>query len=339
MNKITSILFCLPLMIPALAPAAETNSTPRLTVELRDGSRVVGESVSKKMEFHSPLLGDLKLDVKNIRSVDCISANSAKLVTSDGDTLTVSFAETVLPVKTSFGKVELAVNGIRTISVSSLGSGSEAMRGLVAWYPLNGNAEDASGNGNNGVINNATPTTDRFGNDNSAFAFAGTPDSKITIHSTNLLLQPPFSCSLWVKPIGGDHGPRVFSCGYDYGGFEIGIKAGSQICFGSVTTDGDFPCLSKTSCSRGEWHYVVAVRSADAMSLYLDGRLDNVVVASGSVLYKPGFGSLWWPTFGGSTAIGYPYDSFAGSVSDVRFYNRALTAEEIRQAYAADGKK
>jgi hypothetical protein len=213
------------------------------------------------------------------------------------------------------------------------------MRGLVAWYPLNGNADDASGNGNNGVIQNATPTADRFGNANSAFAFAGNSDSKITIHSTNLLLQPPFSCCLWVKPIGGDHGPRVISCNYDYGGFEIGIKAGSQICFNNHTTDGGFDCVSKSNYSRAEWHYIVAVRSEDTMSLYVDGRLDNVATASGSIYYKPGFGSLWLPAIGGTAAIGYPYDSFAGSISDVRFYKRELTAEEIRQAYTAEGKK
>ena len=36
--------------------------------------------------------------------------------------------------------------------------------GLVAHYPFNGNANDESGNGNNGTVNGATHTTDRFGN-------------------------------------------------------------------------------------------------------------------------------------------------------------------------------
>jgi len=39
--------------------------------------------------------------------------------------------------------------------------------GLVAYYPFNGNADDASGNGNNGTINGAVLTDDRFGNPNS----------------------------------------------------------------------------------------------------------------------------------------------------------------------------
>jgi hypothetical protein len=40
--------------------------------------------------------------------------------------------------------------------------------GLVGWWPFNGNANDESGNGNNGTINGPTLTADRFGNANKA---------------------------------------------------------------------------------------------------------------------------------------------------------------------------
>jgi hypothetical protein len=45
--------------------------------------------------------------------------------------------------------------------------------GLVGYWPFNGNANDISGNGNNGTVNGATLTTDRFGNTNSAYSFDG----------------------------------------------------------------------------------------------------------------------------------------------------------------------
>ena len=48
--------------------------------------------------------------------------------------------------------------------------------GLVAWYPFNGNANDESGNGNNGTVNGATLTTDKDGNENSAYSFDGNDD-------------------------------------------------------------------------------------------------------------------------------------------------------------------
>src|ERR1019366_6550733 len=113
------------------AALENTNPPPRLTVELRDGSRVVGQSVEKNFKFHSALLGEIKLDVKAIRSVDCVSSNSAKLTTASGDLLTVSFAEPEFAVKTGFGKVKLAVDSVRKLSVASVSTaGAHRLPGL-----------------------------------------------------------------------------------------------------------------------------------------------------------------------------------------------------------------
>ena len=48
--------------------------------------------------------------------------------------------------------------------------------GLVAYYPFNGNANDESGNGNNGTIHGAVLTSDRFGNEKFSFSFDGVND-------------------------------------------------------------------------------------------------------------------------------------------------------------------
>ena len=45
--------------------------------------------------------------------------------------------------------------------------------GLVGYWPFNGNANDESGNGNNGVVNGASLTLDRSGNVNNAYSFNG----------------------------------------------------------------------------------------------------------------------------------------------------------------------
>ena len=51
--------------------------------------------------------------------------------------------------------------------------------GLVAYYPFNGNANDESGNGNNGTVFGATLGLDRFGNTNKAYDFNGTANNYI----------------------------------------------------------------------------------------------------------------------------------------------------------------
>jgi hypothetical protein len=48
--------------------------------------------------------------------------------------------------------------------------------GLVGYWPFCGNANDESGNGNNGTVNGATLTTDSFGNANTAYSFNGLTD-------------------------------------------------------------------------------------------------------------------------------------------------------------------
>lgn len=48
--------------------------------------------------------------------------------------------------------------------------------GLVGWWPFNGNANDESGNGYDGVVNGADLTTDRKGTLNSAYSFNGATD-------------------------------------------------------------------------------------------------------------------------------------------------------------------
>ena len=52
-------------------------------------------------------------------------------------------------------------------------SQSYLTNGLVAYYPFDGNANDASGNGNNGIVTNAVLVSDRFGITNSAYQYNG----------------------------------------------------------------------------------------------------------------------------------------------------------------------
>ena len=48
--------------------------------------------------------------------------------------------------------------------------------GLIAYWGFDSNANDYSGNGNNGIVNGSSLTTDRFGNSNSAYSFDGIND-------------------------------------------------------------------------------------------------------------------------------------------------------------------
>ena len=69
----------------------------------------------------------------------------------------------------------IAIFGLTTITIAQVPS-YVPTNGLVGWWPFNGNANDESGNGNNGTVNGATLTSDRFGNASSAYSFDGVDD-------------------------------------------------------------------------------------------------------------------------------------------------------------------
>ncbi|NCQ19685.1 MAG: LamG domain-containing protein, partial [Ignavibacteria bacterium] len=71
--------------------------------------------------------------------------------------------------------------------------------GLVAYYPFNGNANDESGNGNNGTNNGAVPTFDRFNTPNSALSFDGNNNFVLVPSSSSLNVQNSITLSAWIK--------------------------------------------------------------------------------------------------------------------------------------------
>jgi len=78
--------------------------------------------------------------------------------------------------------------------------------GLVGYWPFNGNANDESGNGNNGSVNGATLTSDRFGSNNSAYDFDmngncyGCPGDRIEIPSVSSFNNSNISINAWINP-------------------------------------------------------------------------------------------------------------------------------------------
>jgi hypothetical protein len=73
---------------------------------------------------------------------------------------------------------------------------------LYLSYPFTGNANDVSGNSNNGTLQNAPTsiTTDRYGAANSAYTFNGTSQYvSSNYHSTASPGPQNYSISVWFK--------------------------------------------------------------------------------------------------------------------------------------------
>ncbi|MEO7119472.1 MAG: hypothetical protein ABIY62_00160, partial [Ginsengibacter sp.] len=111
--------------------------------------------------------------------------------------------------------VTLTVKDTVTISDTEL---SKITKGMIAYYNFNGgNLNDSSGNSNNIVFSNATPTADRFGNPNNAFLFDGN-SSYMQVKNSASLNPNNITMYAIVKPMGyyqgTCHGNSILQKGY-----------------------------------------------------------------------------------------------------------------------------
>ncbi|MFZ4680660.1 MAG: LamG-like jellyroll fold domain-containing protein [Flavobacterium sp.] len=210
--------------------------------------------------------------------------------------------------------------------------------GLVGYWPFCGNANDESGNGNNGTNNGATLTTDRFGNANSAYSFDGVNDFIIVNNNPNIL-YPEFTVTIWFNSITSfcdAIGPIIRSgnastCGWN--GFSIGTFNNDNN-FGLQNFDGsDYSFQSNQLCSNfnsGTWYNITFTRSNSESREYVNGILVSSVLQSN---YQP---ATQCPIFFGSNHLdsnNNPLSVFNGKVDDIGIWNRALTQEEITNLY------
>ncbi len=232
--------------------------------------------------------------------------------------------------------------GALIIAVSVLSGGlvhaqNTLTNGLVAWYPCVGNANDASGNGNNGTVNGPTLTTDRFNDPNSAYYFDG-GSSSINLPGSAFNNLPQGSIATWIEldnntqaPIfskeeAGHNSYAIFTVGF-YSGGPATSQAG-EVYF--VPFNGGTVASSSTLLSTGIWHHVAATFTSTNCNLYINGSLSGS--ASGNFSSPDDSG-------GAQIAIGHWYgvnvQSMLGRISDFRIYNRALSSLEVGELYSS----
>lgn len=186
-------------------------------------------------------------------------------------------------MKLTFQKMLLlpAILLISSVSYSQILTDS-----LIAYYDFNGNANDITGNGNNGTPFGATLTTDRFGNPNSAYSFNGTTDyidyfAGSRFHPTTF----PISICMWIKSntsaiVGplfkNDHTPQFYT------GIRFQVQAFSsgelELAYGDGGTTGPGDRRSKfgtIGVNDNQWHFVAGViRGPTDMDIWVDCNYD-----------------------------------------------------------------
>ena len=205
-------------------------------------------------------------------------------------------------------------------SPTSTGNVVMPTEGLIAYYPFNGNANDASGNGINGVVYSATLTTDRFGNANSAYSFDAT-SSYIQTATNSLLFSINFSLSAWLYPLSVNGARTILGRCYDV----LKIWDETNVC-GYQTSTAPL-LLGNKSFVTQQWQHVLVTYDSTILNLYFNGSLDSSLSRS-----------ITHTELGAALTIGagncQPFGQvFNGTLDDIRIYNRALSAVEINSLY------
>ena len=205
--------------------------------------------------------------------------------------------------------------------------------GLVGWWPFNGNANDASGNGYNGAVNGATLTTDRYGNNNQSYQFNGST-SLITLDGTSTInFSSGVTFSAWIY----SYDYRMASIvdktpGCPGVGFRINTRYNHDItseeaCYGSGVSVSTAP----SAYSVDNWVFVVGTLDliSGTNSVYINGNL-----ISSENTAQP-FSNTDIIAIGSANVIPYPvpYEFFYGKIDDVGIWTRALNACEINELY------
>ncbi len=216
-------------------------------------------------------------------------------------------------------------------STSSSGNAAcGVVGGLLAYYPLDVDTLDHSGNGNDAVGESLTPASGKVGG---AFAFDGTSSS---LHATgSATLGGARTLCAWVDPSPTSGlGQPIFSGGKPHTGDFFSISASSPAGGTCTFLAPDVPFIDHwgTPCDAGQgqalppdgWHFVCFVYDGtSAVTLYGDGN----AAPTNSKEYDYPLDTLFIgsATIGGTTT----QPVLLGTLDEVTVWGRALEASEL----------
>jgi hypothetical protein len=223
----------------------------------------------------------------------------------------------------------------QSITVSTL------TKGLLAYYPFNGNANDNSGKDSNGVVYGTTLASDRFGKSNSAYHFTG--GAYIRIPELFSDTVSAFTWAVWaMQDTIDNNNHEILYKGIEKGQVSMGITRllsnpvmGFGVCLGNNRNNWYSVNIPDTLKARTYYFFVGRYTKGQKVELLLNGNL----VASTSIPDLPLYQVAGNPN--NYSAIGtvpiVPAYYWVGIIDDIRIYNRALSDDEVQSLYHEGG--
>lgn len=237
-------------------------------------------------------------------------------------------------MKTMFMTILMLVTSAlaQNVTVNQLTSAANLDSGLVAYFPFNGNANDESGNNNNGTVNGSQLTQDRFGIPGKAYYFNGAGDF-ISIPDNPDLFSDELTISWWYK-LTEIPGPAAVVIGWVDGGHRYQqFFSGGQLSYLNGYNLNQSGILFNPIFGLNDlnvWKNVVVTykkltETTSTTSIYVDGELKQTDNHNIAMDYVPGINFFIGKNHNGNF--------FKGYLDDFRIYNRVLNDNEILALY------
>jgi hypothetical protein len=217
--------------------------------------------------------------------------------------------------------------------------------GMVAHYPFDGNADDASGNSNNAQLFGGSFVADRNGTQGQALDLDG-QDSRVEVTASSAFSDlSTYTVSMWVRLDARPsvvpyfyHGvsspdSRVLSIEHYYTSYNSGGSMTVSHNRGT-TADHSYKYLNFIPAIEN-WHLITLTYDGVDSKLYVNDNLAGSVQHAGTpeaMLANLTFGRMYHA---------FPvnnYVSLDGQLDDVRIFNRSLSAAEVANLYSADSQ-
>jgi len=219
-------------------------------------------------------------------------------------------------------------------------------KGLIGYWPFEGNAKDESKNSNHGTVYNATLTTDRFGHKDSAYAFDGNGDY-INVGSSSTLKTPEHTINYWLKRDNSSGFQSIISCLNSLSG-EWGAVAyinSSGVGYGIAAGSNDHMMghSSDKKLLDNQWHMVTCIfdKATQVISFYVDGCYVGTQNYNGSRGGFSGSDEISFRSaedfiFGAASQYFSSSNNngpqwYKGALDDIRIYDRAISPLEVKQ--------
>ena len=251
----------------------------------------------------------------------------------------INFNITQIDTSICFGdSVVLSVGNTNIYSACALPTNLQ--NGLVAYYPFCGNANDESGNSNNGTVSGAILSADRFGNTNSAYSFNGInccgiadPVQEIVITDTLLDLSKDFTISCWMKSTDINKYQQCLFNSINHTGFAVELNnehVPTKLMYAVGPSNAYWDLLYAqgiyNTYQNNTWYHVLFTKNSTNYTIYMNTTFDGSSVVPNSINYTESVGLR-------IGSIGSGHEIFKGSLDDVGVWSRALSSQEIQEIY------